>query len=76
MEEACKLDEDCCHTWSHNGECRDDHLVEDVGDHEGGAHDHRVGEREDEDSGGGGPPESRLQSPLLLVQRYAVWRVS
>ena len=76
MEDACKLDEDCGHPWSHDGEGRDDHLVEDVGDHEGGAHDHRVGEREDEDGGGGGPAESLLQPPLLLFQRYAVRRVS
>ena len=60
----------------HDGEGGDDDLVEDVGDHEGGAHDHSVGEGEDEDCGGGRPPEALLETSLLLVQRNAVWNVS
>ena len=56
MKETSKLDEDSRHPRSHDGKGGDDHLVEDVGDDEGGAHYHRVGEGEDEDGRGCGPP--------------------
>ena len=60
MEETSKLDKDSRHPRGHDGEGGDDHLVEDVGDDERGAHDHRVGESKDEDSRGGGPSEAGL----------------
>ena len=60
MKETSKLDEDSRHPRGHDSEGGDDHLIEDVGDDEGGTHDHCVGERKDEDSGGGGPPEAGL----------------
>ena len=75
-EETCKLDKDRRHSRGHDGEGGDDDLVEDVGDDEGGAHDHGVGEGEDEDCGGGRPPEALLEPSLLLVQGNAVWNVS